>query len=132
MTDTAGVTITPSTAPGPGGRVSRMTGQIGGAVVLLDLVREFAWLGSGGWNEGQWLAFSAATYWVIGAAHNLWNWWQARNQPKPPPASVEVSAVAAAPPKADRARKRAADDGAVHWPTVAAAVVVVLIVLILI
>lgn len=102
MTDTATVTVEPSPAPGPGGRVSRMSGQIGGSVVLLDLWLAFGWLGADGWTERQLLAVSAVTYWLIGASHNVFNWWQSREHRT----VVESVTVTSTPPPEKRTTKK--------------------------
>lgn len=57
--------------PGPGGRVQRSAGQAGGAVLLLDLVFAFGWLGADDWTVEQASAVTAAVVFGLAALHNL-------------------------------------------------------------
>lgn len=100
------VTVTPTTDPGPGGRMQRAVGQIAGSQIFLELWFAFGWFGSEKWSERQTLAVSSATYFTAAAGHNLVNWWKARNQPKAPPATVEVTAVPAVEEPKPTPRKR--------------------------
>lgn len=92
------VTVTPSPDPGPGGRTSRGAGQVGSALVFIELWKAFGWLGADRWNADEaaarWPAITGTAIFLIVAAHNIVNWWTTRNQPKPPPAGVEVRAEA--------------------------------------
>lgn len=104
MTDTAAVTVTPSTAPGPGGRMQRSVGQIAGSQLIVELWLAFGWLGADAWTERQVLAVSGVAYFAAAAGHNLWNWYSTRNQPPLPPAAVEIAAVAVDEPPARKRR----------------------------
>lgn len=120
MSDTPTVTVTPSTDPGPAGRMQRTVGQIAGSAILLELVFAFGWFGSETWTERQVLAVSGTVYFLAAAGHNLVNWWKARNQPTPPPSAVEVAAVNAEPDPIPsrpvrKPRKRVARDDGQVW-----------------
>lgn len=58
-------------APGPGSRVGRTAGQLGGALVLLELWQAFSWFGSGDWSDRQWVAVYAVAAFVLTSAQNL-------------------------------------------------------------
>lgn len=64
--------------PGPGGRVQRTAGQVGSAVVLLDLLLAFGWFGSDEWSGEQVSAVTAAVVFVIAGLHNLYEHFSAR------------------------------------------------------
>lgn len=109
MTDTTPelVTVEANPSPGPGGRVQRMTAQIGGTGIILELVIAFGWLGSSHWTVRQGLAVSAAAYWAVGAAHNGVNWWTNRGHARTAE-SVTVTGTPAA--RSEPARRRKAID----------------------
>lgn len=67
-------------APGPGQRTSRGFAQAGGAGIVLQLWRAFDWFHSQNWNDEQWIAVTAASVAIVGAAHNTWNWWSTRRR----------------------------------------------------
>lgn len=91
------VQVTPDPAPGPGARVSRTTGQVGGVLVFVDLWQAFDWFGADSWTAEQaatrWPAITAVAYFLVSVAHNTWNWWNTRNRPAPIPNAVTVEAV---------------------------------------
>lgn len=58
-------------APGPGARFMRTGGQLGGALVLLELWVAFGWLGADSWSERQSLAVFAVGAWVVSLLQNL-------------------------------------------------------------
>lgn len=64
--------------PGPGSRVSRTAGQLGGATVLVELWQAFGWFGADHWTADQsaqrWPAITAAVVFGISVAHNVTNW----------------------------------------------------------
>lgn len=102
-------------APGPGTRVARTGGQVGGVIVIIDLWQAFGWFGADTWTAEQaaarWPAISATLYFAVAVAHNLYNWW--RTERIRPLESVTVSGsgdvLGSAPPsqpKPPRAPRR--------------------------
>jgi hypothetical protein len=96
MSDTS-VVVTPDPAPGPGARVSRTSGQVGGALVLVELWQAFGWFGAGGWSAEQsaqrWPAITGTVLFLISVVHNVWNWWRSRDAAQTVPRAVTVEAV---------------------------------------
>lgn len=90
------VTVTPDPAPGPGARVSRTSGQVGGALVLIELAQAFGWFGSDTWTADQaaqrWPAITGTMLFLIAVGHNVWNWWRARDTARALPGAVTVEA----------------------------------------
>lgn len=96
MTDTPSVLVTADPAPGPGARVSRTSGQVGGALVFVELWQAFGWFGADTWTAEQaaqrWPAITGVIYFLISVGHNVWNWWTTRERTTVPNA-VTVQAV---------------------------------------
>lgn len=86
------MTVQPTTpAPGPGSRVTRTAGQLGGALVLIELWIAFGWLGAGDWTDRQTLAVYAVSAFAVAAAQNLLNARSGQVEVAPiEPAAVEV------------------------------------------
>lgn len=68
--------------PGPGARVTRTAGQVGGATVLIDMWFAFGWLGADRWTPDQaaarWPAITAAVVFAVAVGQNLAGWWRER------------------------------------------------------
>lgn len=64
--------------PGPGGRVSRSAGQLGGATVLVELWQAFGWFGASEWTAEEaaqrWPAITATLVFAVVVGHNVANW----------------------------------------------------------
>lgn len=91
------VLVTPDPAPGPGARVSRTSGQVGGALVLVELWQAFGWFGADTWTAEQaaqrWPAIIGTLYFLISVGHNVWNWWRSKDHAAAVPGAVTVQAV---------------------------------------
>lgn len=126
-TEPALVELEANPAPGPGSRTSRTAGQVGGALVLLDLVVAFGWFGADTWTERQAMTATAAAVFLLAALQNGFNWWRNERQqaeavtvtavdgdtrpterkggmqpPKPPPPPVSQTEPPPAPPPSRR------------------------------
>lgn len=66
--------------PGPGARVTRTAGQVGGAVVVLELAEAFSWFGSGRWSADQWRAVTAAGVFAVSVGQNVAGWFRERGR----------------------------------------------------
>lgn len=69
-------------APGPGGRVARTSGHVGGALVFVQLWESFGWFGAKDWTTDQAASVMAVAVFLIAAAHNATNWWLTQRTPK--------------------------------------------------
>lgn len=70
--------------PGPGARVSRTAGQLGGATVFIELWQAFGWFGADTWTADQsaqrWPALTASIVFGVSIVHNVVNWWVSRRR----------------------------------------------------
>lgn len=84
------VEVTANPAPGPGSRVTRTAGQLGGAGVLFELWLAFGWFGADTWTERQVLAVYATLVFAVATLQNLVGWWREERTATPHAVTVEA------------------------------------------